>query len=103
MTAGADPVVVWRELRGPLAGFVARRVSDPHDAEDVLQEIMLRIHRHGDELESADRVAAWVHRIARNAIVDHYRRRAARPELPTGAADDLEPRTDGSLGEPVWL
>jgi RNA polymerase sigma-70 factor, ECF subfamily len=99
--AVADPVVAWRELRGPLAGFIARRVADPQDAEDVLQEVMLRIHRHGDQLASADRVAAWVYRITRNAIVDHYRRRAARPELPTGAAGDLEERADGSLGEPA--
>ena len=96
----ADPVVAWRELRGPLAGFIARRVADPQDAEDVLQEVMLRIHRHSDELEHADRVAAWVHRIARNAIVDHYRRRAARPELPAGGAGDLEQREDGPPGEP---
>jgi RNA polymerase sigma-70 factor, ECF subfamily len=95
----ADPTVAWREMRGPLAGFIARRVADPQDAEDVLQEVMLRMHRHGDELVSADRVAAWVYRIARNAIVDHYRRRAARPELPAGAAGDLEEHEDGSLGE----
>ena len=54
--AVADPVVAWRELRGPLAGFIARRVADPQDAEDMLQEVMLRIHRHGDELANADRV-----------------------------------------------
>jgi RNA polymerase sigma-70 factor, ECF subfamily len=100
LMAVADPVVAWRELRAPLAGFIARRVADPQDAEDVLQEVMLRIHRHGDELASADRVAAWVYRIARNAIVDHYRRQAARPELPAGAVGDLEER-DGSLDEPA--
>jgi RNA polymerase sigma-70 factor (ECF subfamily) len=100
VTSVADPVLAWRALRGPLAGFIARRVADPQDAEDVLQEVMLRIHRHGDELASADRVAAWVHRIARNAIVDHYRRRAARPEQPAGAAGDLEQREHGSLDEP---
>jgi RNA polymerase sigma-70 factor, ECF subfamily len=99
--AVTDPVVAWRELRGPLAGFIARRVADPQDAEDVLQEVMLRIHRHGDELEHADRVAAWIHRIARNAIVDHYRRRAARPEMAAGAPGDLEEREDGTLSEPA--
>ena len=101
MTAVADPVVAWRELRGPLAGFIARRVADPQDAEDVLQDVMLRIHRHSDDLASADRVAAWMHRIARNAIVDHYRRRAAQRELPAGAAGDLDERAAGSLDEPT--
>ena len=97
----ADPAVAWRELRGPLSGFIARRVPDPQDAEDVLQEVMLRIHRHSDELANADRVGAWVHRIARNAIVDHYRRRAARPELPAGVAGGLDQREDGPLDEPA--
>jgi len=99
--AAGDPVVAWRELREPLAGLIARRVADPQDAEDVLQDVMLRIHRHSDELADADRLAAWVHRIARNAIVDYYRRRAARPELPAGAVGDLEPRADAPLGESV--
>ena len=101
MTAVADPVVVWGELRRPLGAFIARRVADPQDAEDVLQEVMLRIHRHGDELASADRVDAWVHRIARNAIIDHYRRRAARPELPVGGAGDLDDDQDETGGEPA--
>jgi RNA polymerase sigma-70 factor (ECF subfamily) len=77
------------------------RVANPQDAEDVLQEVMLRVHRHGDELASADRVAAWVHRIARNAIVDHYRRWAARPELPAGGAADLDEPEDASPDEPA--
>jgi RNA polymerase sigma-70 factor, ECF subfamily len=85
----ADRQLALQELREPLAGFIARRVSDPQDAEDVLQEVLLRIHRHAGELADADRVLAWVHRIARNAIVDHYRRRAARPEHAAGAADDF--------------
>jgi RNA polymerase sigma-70 factor (ECF subfamily) len=95
----ADPVGAWDELRGPLTGFIGRRVADPQDAEDVVQEVMLRIHRHGDGLTNADRVTAWVHQIARNAIIDHYRRRAARPERPTGAAADLEQREEGSDGD----
>jgi RNA polymerase sigma-70 factor, ECF subfamily len=100
VTAVADPVVAWSELRAPLARFIAHRVADPEDAEDVLQEVLLRVHRHGDELADADRVTAWVHRIARNAVIDHYRRRAARPERPVGAAEDLVERADESPGEP---
>ena len=42
----------------------------------MLQEVLLRIHRHRDELADADRVMAWVY-IARNAVIDHYRRGAA--------------------------
>ena len=100
VTAVADPVVAWGELRAPLARFIAHRVADPQDAEDVLQEVLLRIHRHRDELADADRVMAWVHRIARNAVIDHYRRRAARPERPAGGAEDLVERAGEPLDEP---
>ena len=95
VTTPTDPVVAWSELRGPMARFIARRVADPQDAEDVLQEVLLRIHRHSEELASADRVASWVHRIARNAIVDYYRRRAARPELPARDPSELDQRSRG--------
>ena len=85
---------VWRELHDRLLGFIARRVPTPQDAEDILQEVMLRIHRHSGDLEHADRVASWVYRIATNSIADHYRK-PARRELPSGQATDV-PEPDSS-------
>jgi RNA polymerase sigma-70 factor (ECF subfamily) len=78
-----------REMHAPLPSFIARRVSDRRDAEDVLQEVMLRIHRHARETDRFEHLGAWVHRVARNAVVDLYRRRAARPELPPGSGADV--------------
>jgi RNA polymerase sigma-70 factor, ECF subfamily len=86
---------VWTDLRGPLLGFIARRVPTPYDAEDILQDVLLRIHRNADELQSVDRVTSWVYRIATNSIADHYRR-PIRRELPFGHADDV-PGIDGPI------
>ena len=97
--AGPGAEAVWLELRDRLLGFIARRVRSPDDAEDILQEVMLRIHRHSRDLEHTDRVAGWVYRIATNSIVDYYRR-PARRELPTGQAEDV-PRTDFAAPE-TW-
>src|SRR6266508_1737090 len=63
----------WDELSGPLLEFISRRVRRREDAEDVLQEVMLRIHRHGSDVVSDEAVTGWIYRIARNAIIDHYR------------------------------
>jgi RNA polymerase sigma-70 factor, ECF subfamily len=82
-----DADLQWRELHDRLLGFIARRVRAPEDAEDILQEVMLRIHQHHRDLEQADRVAAWVYRIATNAIADHYRK-PARRELPSEHASE---------------
>ena len=88
----------WRELHEQLLGFIARRVRAPEDAEDILQEVMLRIHRHSGDLEHADRVANWVYRIASNSIADHYRT-PARRELPSGQATDVpEPENAPATG-----
>jgi RNA polymerase sigma-70 factor (ECF subfamily) len=64
------------ELNDRLRGFVARRIADQHAAEDVAQEVLLRLHRHLGELRSQDRLDAFAYGIARNAITDHYRARA---------------------------
>jgi RNA polymerase sigma-70 factor (ECF subfamily) len=86
------------ELRDRLLAFIARRVRTREDAEDVFQEVMLRIHRHSDDLEDVDRVTAWIYRIASNAIVDHYRR-PSRRELPSGQGADV-PEPDATAPPP---
>jgi RNA polymerase sigma-70 factor (ECF subfamily) len=80
---------LWREMHAPLLRVIARSVSDPRDAEDVLQDVMLRIHRHSDEMDEFEHLSAWVHQVTRSAIIDFYRRRAARPERPAGTTADL--------------
>lgn len=84
--AGASPEVVgaWEQLREPLLGFIARRTPDRDTAEDILQEVLLRLHRHAGELEHAAAVHAWMFQVARNAIADHYRRAAVRRESAIG-------------------
>lgn len=79
-----DAQALWEELHEPLLGFISRRVRDRGDAEDILQEVMLRIHRRAGELRSAGAIGAWVHQIARNAITDHYRSARVRREWPGG-------------------
>jgi RNA polymerase sigma-70 factor, ECF subfamily len=83
-SARSDTEAIWEEFHRRLLGFIARRVSDRDSAEDILQEVMLRIHRHSGELEHSAAVGGWIHQIARNAIVDHYRRAPVRRERPAG-------------------
>ena len=87
-----DAEAIWQDFHERLLGFVARRVPDRDSAEDILQEVMLRIHRHAAGLERSQAVGAWVHQIARNAIADYYRRAALRREEPTGIDFDRHER-----------
>jgi RNA polymerase sigma-70 factor (ECF subfamily) len=98
MTALVD--VTRGELRERIVAFVARRVPSHADAEDIAQEVMVRILRHSADLEHAEAMAAWVYRIAANAIADHYRR-PVRRELPAGHAGDV-PEPVHEPAAPAW-
>ena len=102
--AQLDAEAIWQEFHRRLFGFIARRVSDRDSAEDILQEVIVRIHRHAAELELPPAVGAWVHRIARNAIADHYRRASVRRERPAGLALDGDevPVPDAASGKASW-
>lgn len=60
-------------------------------AEDLAQEVFVRVLRGADRYRPQERDRAWLFRIARNAAVDHRRRAATRPVVATGSH---EPVTD---------
>ncbi len=74
--------MVWQDFSQRLRTFIRVRVENENDAEDLLQETFLRIHTRIDTLEDESSLAAWVYQIARNLIVDYYRRRRELLPLP---------------------
>jgi RNA polymerase sigma-70 factor (ECF subfamily) len=66
---------VWEEFHAPLQQFIRRRVSDEDTAEDVLQDVFLRIHQHMDALKDVRKLEGWIYQITRHAIIDAYRSR----------------------------
>jgi len=80
MTIGSEQL--WVTFNAPLQQFIQRRVRDPQSAEDILQEVFLKIHTRIDTLHQQDRVAAWIYQIARNAIADYYRTARPTTDLP---------------------
>lgn len=82
----------WRPFVNGLRRFVHSRVPEA-DADDVLQDTLLRLHEASDSLRDAGRAEAWVFSIARRTIADFYRDRERGPdEEPVGrvrhAVDD---------------
>jgi RNA polymerase sigma-70 factor (ECF subfamily) len=69
----------WHELEGQLRPFVARRLSEASDVDDVLQDIYLRIQSGVGALRDSERFGPWVYQVARNALADHGRSRARHP------------------------
>jgi RNA polymerase sigma-70 factor (ECF subfamily) len=83
----------WAEVEKHLRPFVARRVDDPADIGDVLQEIYLRVQTGLPALRDSERFGPWVYRVARNALADHGRSRARHHPAAADEvrAEDAEP------------
>jgi hypothetical protein len=69
----------WQKLEGQLRPFVARRLAEAADVDDVLQDIYLRIQAGVGDLRDSDRFGPWVYRVARSTLADHGRSRARHP------------------------
>lgn len=84
-TASIDPLkLLWDRYRRRLSAFVRSRVRDDAEAEDILQEVFIRVHRDlcCRPAEEWAKPQAWFYQIARHLIVDHYRRRRETVEIP---------------------
>ena len=67
-----------------LRNFIRRRVSDPRDAEDVLQEVFYELVEANRLLMPIEHVTGWLFRVARNRITDLFRKK--KPEAFSDAA-----------------
>jgi RNA polymerase sigma factor (sigma-70 family) len=81
-----------REQRGRLLRFIERRVPDPAEAEDILQDVFAELVESYRLLKPVEQAAAWLFRVARNRIIDRYRRVPAKLtvslDAPLGVATD---------------
>jgi len=66
--------VVERD-RSRLLNFIRRRVAEPADAEDVLQDVFFRLVQANRLLMPIDHITAWLFRVARNRIIDLLRKK----------------------------
>jgi RNA polymerase sigma factor (sigma-70 family) len=102
-----------------LLGFIRNRVATLEEAEDILQDVFYQFIAGFNTIESLDRVTSWLYSVARNKIIDRYRRDSSRPqktdfELVSGKDDDapltlqeILPDLDNSpestlLREAIW-
>lgn len=66
------------ESRNRFLGFLHRRLSRPQDAEDVFQDFCVKVLRHHSQIQSHERLDAWLGITLKHALTDHYRRQATR-------------------------
>ena len=77
---------IWNTFSSRLLAYIKKRV-EPEEADDILQNIFLKIHQRKGQLRNNASLPAWLFQIARNEINDFYRKRG-RNEAPNFDADE---------------
>jgi RNA polymerase sigma factor (sigma-70 family) len=80
--------LIIAEQRSRLRNFIRRRVPDPSDAEDIVQEVFYELVEANRLLMPIEHVTGWLYRVARNRIIDLFRKK--KPERFGDAAVENE-------------
>ncbi len=64
---------LWIDFSIQLRSFIFSKVKNETDADDILQNVFIRIHNKLHTLDDESRIKPWIYQIARNMIIDYYR------------------------------
>jgi len=89
---------IWHEFAGKLGQFIRARVADQASAEDILQDVFVKIQARLHQLKDPEKLQSWVYLITRHAIIDYYRTRKATAEVPESLAAEPDPNSHEITG-----
>lgn len=69
-----ETAAIWTEFSGQVRRHLLRKVRNEADADDLMQEIFVKIHRHAGDLRDRGKLAPWIRRIVSNTVADYYRK-----------------------------
>lgn len=95
--ANANEIVISKTVekeQNRLFNFIRKRVKSTLDAEDILQDVFYQLVRVSEEVNTIEKMSAWLFQVARNRITDLYRKKKSYTFSDMGGSDDEE---EGSL------
>lgn len=66
----------WTKVRSQLKGFVKKHVKDESIADDIVQDVYLKVQNNHSRLHSPEKMVSWIYTIAKNTMTDHFRKRS---------------------------
>jgi RNA polymerase sigma-70 factor, ECF subfamily len=66
--------ITWDSLYADLLSFVVSKVRDKATAEDIVQEVFIKVFTRSSQLKESEKISGWIFQITRNAVADHFRR-----------------------------
>lgn len=72
---------IWNELQGQLKQFILARIEDKTAADDILQDVFIKLQTQLHQLKNDSKTTAWIYQITRNVLVDYYRKQKKERQL----------------------
>jgi RNA polymerase sigma-70 factor, ECF subfamily len=88
---------IWETFHPQLKRFILTRIPDEDNAEDILQDVFLKIHANIDTLRDQEKLQSWLYQIARNIITDYYRTHKATVGLSEALLLPEEPEVEDDV------
>ena len=89
--------------QGRLRNFIRRRVANDADVEDLLQEVLYEVVEAYRLMKPIEQIGAWMFRVARNRIIDRFRKKQIEPianDLAAASQEDEQFRLEELLPSP---
>ena len=67
--------LLWNKYAAELGRFIQTKVKNQTDAEDILQEVFIKVHLKATTIKDDAKIRAWLYQVARNAVADFWRKR----------------------------
>ncbi len=82
---------VYRDYHEKVLIYLKSKVPSPEDAEDLCSDVFIKVQKKLDGYDSEKAsIATWIFTIARNTVIDHYRKYRAPEEIPEDLASDFQ-------------
>jgi len=66
---------IWANHSPKLKSYILKRIPDKYEAEDILQEVGIRLQKNAGKIKDITNIEAWLYRIAHNLVMDYFRKR----------------------------
>ncbi len=76
---GTTTDALWRSSRQKLYSYVRARSRSPQDADDILQDVFVKVCQRIDTVADEAQLMGWLYRVTHNTIVDFYRKKHPQP------------------------
>jgi RNA polymerase sigma-70 factor, ECF subfamily len=85
---------IWKQFNTKLKSFILSKVKDNAVADDLLQEVFIKIHRLIGQLNDENKLQAWVYQVARNTVLDYFRTQGRVSNVKIDEVEEVEEETD---------